>query len=115
MSCKATKKTVAPTQTNKPEAAQPVNQTTEPTAEQLIAKAKQFSGDEQLSFIYAATKQFQSEQNYQKSLYLAESLLALSDNQQQQFDLHIIKANSLFQLTYTVRALAAVGASQSAG
>ena len=105
MSCTASKKTLTPKQTNKSEAVLPVNQTETPSAEQLIAQAKQFEGDKQLAFLYNATKEFQSEGNYQKSLYLADSLLALTDNQKQQFDLEVIKANSLFQLAYTERAL----------
>jgi len=82
------------------------------TAAFFLFKAKNSQGEQAVDYLIQASRQFIIEQNLVKSLWLADQALPLAENDQQRYQLNLIKAENLTLLNKYQRALTALQQSQ---
>jgi len=82
------------------------------TAAFFLFKAKNSQGEQAVDYLIQASRQFIIEQNLVKSLWLADQALPLAENDQQRYQLNLMKAENLTLLNKYQRALTALQQSQ---
>ncbi len=93
--CASPKVTTRPTTTEQPSK---VEQTISISGDYILSQAKKADTEQAIALLQQASEQYLVEQNYAKSLWLAQQLLTLVTEKEQRHQIQLIKAENLYLL-----------------